>query len=164
MVAAWLLWTDRADQVWLLPTFSHPFSKELLQFDERVRMCRALAAAIHPAVQVCTIERELPVPSYTVDTLDQLSTRHPEHHFRLVIGADVLAQTGAWKSWDRIETSYPPHVVGRLGYPKVPGAVSFPEVSSTEIRRRRAAREPYSHLVPASVAVLYDALPHRSAH
>lgn len=151
LVAAWLLWTERVDEVWLVPVFDHPFAKELAPFDDRVRWCEALASTIDPRVRVSTVERDLAGVSYTVRTLDALADRHPEHAFRLVIGADVLASTPKWRQWERIAERYAPIVVGRAGYGDVPGAPTFPEVSSTQVRAALAAGDPVDHLVPAAV-------------
>lgn len=150
MVVAWLLWTDRADEVWLLPTWRHAFDKPLAPFEVRVRACEALAGVVGERVRVETIEATLPAPSYTVNTLDALAARHPEHGFRLVVGADVLAQAGEWRDWEGIVARYRPIVVGR-GDAAVEGAPTFPAVSSTEIRKRLAAGLPVDHLVPAAV-------------
>ncbi len=151
MVASWLLWTEQVGQVWLVPTFSHAFSKPLSPFRLRLAMCRALAADLGPRARVLSIERELPAPSYTLHTLDELSRGYPQHEFRLVVGADVLQQVGEWKGWDRIQSCYSPIIVGRSGFPPVNGSPSFPAVSSTEIRRLVVAGESVSHLVTAKV-------------
>lgn len=154
MVAGWLRWTDRADEVWLVPAFAHPFDKELAPFDRRIAMCRALAEAVGPWVKVDPIEATLPTPSYTIDTLDTLASRHPGHSFRLVVGADILDSVAQWKRWDAVCARYAPIVVGRAGYPVPPDAVVFPEVSSTDVRRRLRAGEPADHLVPAGVLAI----------
>jgi nicotinate-nucleotide adenylyltransferase len=154
MVASWLRWTDRVDEVWLLPSFAHPFDKALAPFADRVAMCEALAALVGPWVRVEPIEATLPTPSFTIDVLGFLAARHPEHRLRLVVGADVLPVAGQWKRWDLVERDYAPLIVGRGGYENPPGAVVFPEISSTEVRRRIAAGEPVDHLVPAAILAL----------
>lgn len=150
MVAAWLRWVGRAEAVWLVPTFHHAFDKPVAPFPRRVAACEALAAHVGPWVRVEAIEAELPTPSYTLATLAALAARHPEHRFRLVVGADVYAQRALWHRWDDIVARHEPIVVGR-GALGVPGAPSFPEVSSTEIRRALAAGEPVDGWVPADV-------------
>lgn len=150
MVAAWLGWTARVDEVWLVPTWQHAFEKKLAPWDARVAACEALAAAVGPHVRVSTIEAALPSPSYTVQTLDALAAAHPEHRFRLVVGSDVLVQP-AWKDWPRIEAHYAPILVGRGGYAPIPGSPSFPEVSSSEIRERLERGEDVGHLVMRGV-------------
>lgn len=151
LVAAWLRWADRVDEVWLVPTYAHPFGKVLAPFDQRLVWCEALARTVGPFVRVEPIERELGGTSFTIDTLDALAARHPEHAFRLVVGADILADAPRWRAWARIEAAYPPVVVGRVGHPDVPGAPAFPAVSSTEVRAALAAGEDVSHLVPVAV-------------
>jgi YfiH family protein len=85
-------------------------------------------------VQVCTLEEELPIPSYTVDTLEALAREHPACTFRLVVGADILEEVHQWKAWDKVEAQFTPIVVGRTGHGPGREAPSFPEVSSTELR------------------------------
>ena len=154
MVCAWLTWTRQVDEVWLLPAAAHPFGKQSALFARRVAWCEALAQDLGGPVRVCTVESELPHPSYTIDTLCHLRATHPDRRFRLVIGGDVLQQVDRWKSWDRIAAEFSPLVVGRAGYPEPDGAVVFPEVSSTEIRERLAGGLSVDHLVTASVAAL----------
>ncbi len=151
LVASWLHWTARADEVWLLPTYNHAFGKQMAPWSQRVLWCEALAESLGPAVRVCTIESELPTPSYSIDTLNALAKRHPEHRFRLVIGSDNLLVLDKWKAWDEIAASYAPIVVGRAGYPSPEGAVVFPEISSTRIRGMLAAGEDVSPWVPSVV-------------
>lgn len=151
MVAAWLRWTDRADEVWLVPAWQHPFGKALAPFDARLGWCEALATAVGPWVRACDIERQLDGTSFTVRTLDALAAAHPEHSFRLVLGADLLEGTWGWHEWERLAATYPPIVVGRTGWPDVPGAPTFPDVSSTMIRARLAAGEDVSPWVPQAV-------------
>lgn len=157
MVAAWLGWTRRVDAVWLMPTFAHAFGKVLLPFDLRLRACEALAEAVGPWVEANPIESELPVPSYTIDTLRALRERHPQCSFHPVVGADILPDTHRWKDWATIESDFAPIVVGRGGYPSVQGAPTFPEVSSTEIRAALIDEASIDALVPAGVAAVLGA-------
>lgn len=158
MVAAWLLWTGHADEVWLVPVYKHAFegwhNKSLAPFEARVRWCRAMAEDVDPRVRVSEVERTLATPSYTIETLRALAAAHPEHQFRLVVGADALPTLPKWRAWPEIEAEFAPIVVGRAGYPAIPGAVSFPALSSTEIRQRLDEGLSVDHLVTARVARL----------
>ena len=157
MVAAWLRWTERVDETWLLPVYRHAFEgqqeKRLAGFDERCAWCEALAESVGAGVEVCRIEEELPVPSYTIDTLRSLRDRHPEFQFRLVVGSDVLSQLPQWRDWDSIEREFHPIIVARDGYPsdRILDSPIFPGVSSSEIRQRIAEGQSIAHLVPATV-------------
>jgi nicotinate-nucleotide adenylyltransferase len=157
MVAAWLRWVDLVDEVWLVPVGGHAFGKALPSLAQRVAWCEAMAADVGPWVRVSDIEGGLPVPSYTLHTLDALAARHPERAFRLVVGADVLAVTERWHRWDLISARYAPIVAGRAGCPPVDGCPDMPAVSSTEIRARLAAGQPVGHLLTASVRRLISA-------
>jgi len=157
MVASWVRWTGRADAVWLVPVFRHAFEdrhgKVLAPFEARLGWCTALAEELGPDFAASDVERRLPAPSFTVDTLSHLAAAHPEHSFRLVVGADVLPQVGAWRRWDEIERRFSPVVVGRQGYPAPPDrpSVEFPSVSSSDIRARLLSGAPVDHLVTAAV-------------
>ncbi|MFK7929575.1 MAG: nicotinate (nicotinamide) nucleotide adenylyltransferase [Myxococcota bacterium] len=156
MVAAWLTWTDQVDAVWLVPVAGHAFGKNLAPFERRCAWCEALGEAVGPSIRVCSIEEQLPKPSYTLNTLRALQERWPEHSFRLVIGADTLPQTPQWHRWSEIEADFAPIVVGRAGYESPEDMPVFPGISSTDVRERMAQDRPVSALVPATVMAKID--------
>lgn len=149
MVASWLSWTSQVDVVWFLPSFAHPFEKDLAPWALRVAMCEAVAAMV--GAEVCTVESVLPTPSYTIDVLRVLESQHPEHRFQLVAGADVVEDLPRWKAWNEIAVDFTPILVGRQGYACPEGAIEFPPISSTEIRRALQAGESVEHLVPSVI-------------
>ena len=157
MVASWVRWTAQADAVWLVPVFRHAFEnrhgKLLAPFERRMEWCAALAAELGPSVVVCDVERHLPAPSFTVDTLGHPASLHPQHEFRLVVGADVLPQVDEWRRWDEIASRHAPIIVGRQGYPPPEGghSVDFPAVSSSEVRERLRHGKPVDHLLTSGV-------------
>ncbi len=158
MAAYWTLATQPVSEVWLLPAWRHPFGKALAPFADRVRMCELAARGVR-GVAVCTAEAELagdPLAGKTARTLEHLVAKHPTHDFSLVVGADILPDTGKWYRWDRVEALARVVVVGREGYPPVPGAPTLPAVSSTEIRARIARGEDVSGLVPRKVREYID--------
>ena len=153
MAAWWALVTQGVSQVWLLPSFRHPFGKALAPFEERVRMCELAISAVRGA-HVCTAEAELagdPLVGKTARTLEHLVAKHPELRFALLVGADILPDTGKWYRWDRVQELARVIVVGREGHPPVPGAPALPRVSSTGIRERIARGEDVAGLVPERV-------------
>lgn len=160
MVAGWLRWTGQVDEVWFVPACEHAFGKSLAPWERRLAAVHALGAVLNGAghgwTRTSDIERTLPRPSYTITTLDTLRERHVDRDFRLVVGADVWAQLSLWKDHQRVIAEYSPIVVGRAGYPEIPGAPTFPGVSSTEIRERIARGEDVSALVPRSVLEVWN--------
>ncbi len=154
MAAYWALATEPVAELWLLPSYRHPFGKPLAPFEDRVRMCELAAAGLR-GVRVCAVEEELrddPLVGKTARTLEHLRSRHPAWGFALVIGTDVLPETGKWYRFDRVRELARLVVVGRQGHPEgAGGRPLLPAVSSTEVRARIGRGEDVSHLVPQRV-------------
>lgn len=160
LVADWVVSSGSADAVWLVPVFQHAFegqhNKTLAPFSDRVRWCEAMTRDLKAPALVSRVEAELPTPSYSVDTLDFMAEKHGEHSFHLVIGADILDAVDSWKEWGRIQKDYTPIVVGREGYSTQVDAPIFPNISSTDVRRRASLGLTLSGLVTPSVAQLLE--------
>jgi len=126
------------DEVWLVPTWSHPFGKQTVAYEHRVAMCEAMARDVGPWLRVSRAESEVSdSEGRTIDLLEHLLPRHPAVKFRLVIGSDIVADLPKWKAWDRIQALVEVTVLNRAGHPAA-GAVGPPlaQVSSTEVRAR----------------------------
>jgi len=162
--AAYALATGGFDQVLVMPVFEHAFGKDLAPFDARLELCRACFEGLS-GVHVSSLEAELERPNYTERTLARLAADHPDWRMRVLVGSDVLADTGAWHDFAAVERLAPPYVLTRRGFER-PGAgpALLPEVSSTEVRellRRRHERdaaERLRFLVPARVLERVTAL------
>ena len=139
----------RIDQIWMIPTFAHPFAKLLVPYSDRVAMCALAAQPFGASVQVSQIEAELAGESYTVRTVQTLQARHPEHTFVLVVGADLLKEFERWLDWPTLRDLLPQIVVGRKEH--AGGDVELPAISSTAIRSRVEKGESIDALVPAAV-------------
>src|SRR5439155_19557801 len=107
MVVVWLLATDRADEVWIVPAGNHPFGKELAPFDARLEMARAIAKLAGPRAKALDVEGRREGKSYTVDTLEALAAAHPRAKLSLVVGTDILEDAPKWKSFDRVKQLAP---------------------------------------------------------
>ena len=149
LALAYVLATARVDEVWMVPTFKHPFDKQLVAFSDRAKMCE-LAASPFKAVRVSRVEEELGGDSYTLRTVKALMERHPDHRFSLVIGADLVAERERWHGWPELKELVPFFVVGRQGSPET-GGIALPQVSSTIVRRRIREGEPVDTLLAADV-------------
>jgi nicotinate-nucleotide adenylyltransferase len=106
---------DRAalDEVWFLPSYHPPHKSPagVSRFEYRCDMLE-LATAGHPHFRIDRIEKELPPPSYTAETLAELHRRHPGYEFHLLLGADSLPDLPGWYE--------PGRVVGQAGLVVVP--------------------------------------------
>jgi nicotinate-nucleotide adenylyltransferase len=91
--------------------------------------------------------------SYTVDTLRELRQTRPDDELFLIVGADQLTELDSWREPDEIRRLATLVGFGREGEdppsPELPRTVMVPriDISSTEVRRRIAAREPVRYLV-----------------
>jgi nicotinate-nucleotide adenylyltransferase len=160
MVCLLVLETCPVDAVWMVPTYRHAFAKDLVDFEDRCRMCELAARALGDRVEVSRIESEIGQQrNRTLDTLHALCERHPEARFRLVIGADILSETAKWYRWDEVVALAPPIVVGRSGYRATPEQeagfhhldLDLPRVSSTEVRERLSRGHDVLSLLPRVV-------------
>jgi nicotinate-nucleotide adenylyltransferase len=160
MAAQYVHATQDVDEVWLMPTFRHPFGKVTVPFEHRVRMCERLCQETSGWLKTSEVEREVGKDGRTVDTLDFLQARHPELRFSLIIGSDILKDLPYWKEYDRIQRMARVLVLHRAGHPATE-AVGPPLAlaSSTEIRERLARGEVPGDVVPR--AVLAYAREHR---
>jgi len=143
----------RADDILMIPCVAHPFGKAAAPFDDRMAMCRLVAAEV-PAgrAAVSDIERRRGLSGRTLDTLLAVRQEQPDRELRFLVGADILEEKDRWHRFDEIERLAPLIIVGRVaGESRLAGAggVLLPvaEVSSTEVRRMIAAREDCSNLV-----------------
>jgi nicotinate-nucleotide adenylyltransferase len=119
----------------------------------------ALATAEHPGFFPSDVELEREGPSYTVDTLRAWRARQPADELVLVVGSDAFAEMDTWHETRTLFDLCTVAVVPRNGEAPLAGpgpavSVAGPvlPVSSTEIRRRVAARQSVRYLVPESVA------------
>ena len=155
-VARWAITAGGLDRLLVAPVFDHPFAKAMgASFEHRVAMCR-LAFGDLPGVEISEIERELGGESRTLRTLGALHARHPGVRFRLVVGADVLADAHRWHRWDDIVALAPPLVAGRAGTERGDSPPLF-DASSTELRAALFRGERPAHLVDRRVLDYIDA-------
>jgi nicotinate-nucleotide adenylyltransferase len=144
-----------------VPTYAHPFGKDLAPYEDRVAMCELAAAPLGPRVVVDRAEETLAtrpgfVASRTLDLVEMLAAANPGETFRIVVGADILAETHKWHRWDEVVRRAPPIIVGRAGHALPAGAsetgIAMPEISATRIRELLAAGAPeVASLLPQSV-------------
>ena len=153
MAVLYLLEALGASNVWLIPAAKHPLGKELLPFEHRLAMCRAMSSPWGEQVSIMETERELGGEGRTYDTISHLQKQFPERRFALVIGADIIEESHQWYRWDDIHEMLPVVVLGREGFTCEEALdVRLPEVSSREIRSRLQRGESIHGLVPTSVA------------
>jgi nicotinate-nucleotide adenylyltransferase len=149
-LAGWFLGENYLDRIWFVLSPQNPFKPRasLLAFHHRAELLR-LAIGDDHRLQVCEVEKHLPLPSYTVNTVRLLKERYPHTPFYLIMGADNALSFGRWREAEWLAEHcdflvYPRLVNGRV-LDNLPGEnalyknfVMAPapiiEVSSSQIR------------------------------
>ncbi|CAM3581787.1 nicotinate-nucleotide adenylyltransferase [Stackebrandtia soli] len=157
------------DEVVFVPT-GQPWqktSRHVTAAEHRYAMT-LLATADHPLFRVSRVEIDRPGRTYTVDTLRQLQSEYgTTTGLFFITGADAIANLRSWKAVDEVVELTSFVALNRPGYRVAPEqlpdgvrvhSIDMPalDISSTEIRRRVAARAAYRFLVPGLVAAYID--------
>ena len=150
------------DEVIFVPT-GQPWQKDDREVSpaELRYLMTVVATASNPRFTVSRVDVDRPGPTYTIDTLRDLSQQYPGSDLFFITGADALAQILSWKAVDElfelaqfVGVNRPGHELSGDGLPAE--RVSLMEVpamaiSSTACRERVRAGEPVWYLVPDGV-------------
>lgn len=162
ILANYIVEFTEIDKIWFLVSPQSPFKadKELTDENQRLEMVQQ-ALADYEHFEASNIEFSLPKPSYTVNTLEAVQEKYPEHQFTLIIGADNWASFEDWKNPERILDRFKLMVYPRLGSRiTIPTkmrnkveALESPiiEISSTFIREGIAEGRDMKAFLPLSV-------------
>ena len=150
------------DQVLFVPTGEPVFKqdREVTPAEHRYLMT-VIATASNPRFTVSRVDIDRPGLTYTIDTLRELRSTHPDAELFFITGADVLPEILRWKDADElwslahfVGVNRPGHHLDDTGLPA--SGVSLMEVpamaiSSTDCRDRVRAGMPVWYLVPDGV-------------
>lgn len=151
----------RLDEVLFIPCARSAYGKRLMPGSARLKMLR-LALRGKPGFRVLDVELKRGGVSRTVVTLRALRKRRPRDHFYLLLGLDQARRVGKWKDWAGIQALADVLWIRRPGYknvlPCLAGRpvgrlirVSQYDISSTDIRRRRAENLSLARLIPGQI-------------
>lgn len=139
------------DEVWIIPSFSHPFGFHPSDFETRTEMCRIMAEPFGKRAKVLTVEKEIGLEVvYTVDLIKHLKATFPENDFSLLIGSDNWDVREKWKDFDKIEEMCSKIVVIGRGEEKEKG-FSLPDISSTMIKTMIRENQNPDVFLPAGI-------------
>lgn len=158
-IAQTLLSKQEVDEVWFVLANQAPL-KDVphVKFEHRFAM---IARAIEniEGCKVCDIEKDLPVPSYTIDTIKALQQSY-SHHFSWVIGSDQAKQIEKWKSYNELLAMIPFYVILRNDEPWKDSRFlqihALSKASSTAIRTGKSNDTPSAVLQYMIMNHLYD--------
>ncbi|MDR1881520.1 MAG: nicotinate-nucleotide adenylyltransferase [Prevotella sp.] len=162
ILASYIVEFTEIDEVWFLVSPRSPMKPEKELLDEHIRMeMTKLALAGYARLKADNFEFTLPKPSYTVNTLEALQNKYPEHDFTLIIGGDNWNMFESWWEYNRILENFKIKVYPRLGYHiAIPAklkdkveALDSPviEISSTFIRKNIAEGKDVRAFLPDGV-------------
>lgn len=163
MLASWLAQFTGIDRVWLMLSPANPLKTgriDIAPDADRLEMLN-IACRGYENVRPCDIELSLPRPSFTFRSLNELSERHPDCRFRLIIGSDNWLIFNKWKNHTEIIQRFSPIIYPRPGYDVDPATlpsgvllVDAPivEISSTFIRHAIAEGGDMKAFLPPGVA------------
>ena len=103
------------DEVWLVVSPQNPLKKRetLLKDHHRLALVR-IAVEDNAKLMACNEEFNLPIPSYTVNTLAHLKEKFNTHEFHLIMGEDNLRSFHKWKNQDEILNNHKIYVYPRV--------------------------------------------------
>jgi len=166
-------WQLGLDEIFVVPT-GDPYHKDSDSDpgpETRLRLARAAFEGID-GVEVSDTEVQRDGPSYTCDTLEEIADPFGKYETHFLMGADAAMSFAGWKQPERILE------MARIGIAPRPGIerdevqavfdglgggdridfVEMPrvDISSTLIRERIKAKEPFRHLVPTKVGQMIE--------
>lgn len=157
----------QAAEAWVVPAGVPPLRAPAhAPAAERLEMCRAGTAGT-AGLRTLDLELHRRGPSYTIETMRELASRHPDLELWAVLGADAARQVGRWRGARELLARFHFALVNRAGEEAIRLGdalalgfrpersrilgIASPDVSATEIRRRAAAGEPLQGLVSPAV-------------
>ncbi len=105
------------DRFYFLPAFHAPHKPDRPPTSGYHRFAMlTLATQNERKLAVSTLELEKREKRYTIDTLPELSSAHPDSRVFFVMGADSWADIRTWREWERVLLLTDHIVVTRPGY------------------------------------------------
>jgi nicotinate-nucleotide adenylyltransferase len=105
------------DRVWFIPAWQSPHKQDRPTIDtyHRLKMLKE-ALAPYPDFEVSDIELKREEISYTIDTLIELQSQHPNAEWYLILGMDTFQDFGTWKNVQEILERVHLAIATRPGY------------------------------------------------
>jgi nicotinate-nucleotide adenylyltransferase len=97
------LQSSKCDEVWFVVSPHNPLKDftTLAPANDRANMV-SLALMHEEHMKLCTIEFDMPKPSYTIHTIHKLKEEYPSFNFHILCGTDVVNQLSAWYKYEEL--------------------------------------------------------------
>jgi nicotinate-nucleotide adenylyltransferase len=95
--------SNTCDEVWFVVSPHNPLKDftTLAPANDRANMV-SLALMHEEHMKLCTIEFDMPKPSYTIHTIYKLKEEYPSLHFHILCGTDVVNSLPAWYKYEEL--------------------------------------------------------------
>jgi len=114
LVADYMVEFTNLEKIWFVISPQNPFKNINILLDNNSRLeLLNIAIEDNPNFKTCDIEFNLTRPSYTINTLDILTEKYPEHEFSIIMGGDCFAELNKWKDYQKILDNYDIYVYPR---------------------------------------------------
>lgn len=116
IIANHVLNFSKLQKIWFVVSPHNPLKekKNLLNQYDRLHILN-LAIQNNNKFKASDIEFKLKQPSYTIDTLEHLKEKYPQHEFSLIMGSDNIASINKWKNYEMILDNYRIMIYQRTG-------------------------------------------------
>lgn len=167
-LAHFVLEKQLAQEVWFVVTPCNPLKEQAELIDHFLRLDMVISViGNQSAFKASDVEFDMPVPSYSIDTLTELCKMFPEHTFSLLIGSDNALVFDQWKNYSEILAKFKVLVYPRRGYNFETVAQRYPQmqllnspycdISSTEIRNAIVGNQPVDKWIePEVIEFIYE--------
>ena len=149
------------DQVWVMPSGDRIDKQYAATDKDRLNMLEIMCQEAFdddPRVQICRLEMDMPRPTQTYKTVQEIHKRHPGRLFRFVYGCDAYRGMPKWQNGDKLQRELPiliakrnhehlPHADNLIQLDHAPNGLS----SATDVRQAIAAGNPVNHMVCSGV-------------
>jgi nicotinate-nucleotide adenylyltransferase len=161
IIAEYMVAHAGLDEVWFIVSPHNPLKDQntLLKQEHRLKMVK-LAIKDNKNFLASDVEFKLPLPSYTVNTLDALTKKYSRTKFALIMGSDNLEILPRWKDYQKILNGYLLLIfkrgfVSESEWRQYPGVqffdTPFLKISSTYIRTMIGEKKSVRYMIPESV-------------
>ena len=115
-IARYFLEHTALETIWFIVSPQNPFKKEdeLLSAEQRLGLLKK-ALENETGMQASDAEINMPVPSFTIYTLNYLAKEYPGNEFSIIMGTDNFTQFHKWKDHIEIVNRFKIYVYPRKG-------------------------------------------------
>ncbi len=156
-----LLEQEGFDEIWLLPTWQHPYQKKLAPWTIRLELLTLFVEQKKcNRLKICTVEHDAQIqPSYTFAVMMKLKELYSQHQLTFAVGADNAQSLAKWHRIDELKNLCSFLYLPRAGVDCQTSL--FGDVSSSQIREALCHDQDVKDLIPPA---LWEAFSKNSTH